>query len=126
MPLLDVSDLLSDPDIAGQAFTVIRSTVTVGMDGQGIGTVSTIQAIGSVQPAGSQDLMRLPEGDMQTGAIKIRTVFRLTSGGADFSKDIVQWPASTGARYFVQTVDDWSQFGVGYVEALATLADINP
>lgn len=124
MPLLDVSDLLSDPDIAGQAFTVVRNAVTVGMDGQGVASPQTTNAIGSVQPAKSSDVVRMPDGTWQTGTIVVRTTFRLSSGDANTKPDIIVLPS--GVRYFVQNTDDWSDFGVGFVTAMASLADVNP
>lgn len=126
MPFLDVSDLLSDPDIAGQAFTVTRSVVSVAADGQAVATPTTFQATGSVQPAKSSDLQRLPEGAYQQGALRIRTITPLISGDASRNPDVIRWPAVTGPRYFVQSVDDWTQFGAGFVDALVTLADVNP
>lgn len=126
MAFIDVTDLLTDPEIAGQSFTVLRSAITVGTDGQSSATATTIPIIGSVQPAKSSDMQRLPDGTSQVGTIRIRTTFRLTSGGASTGPDVIVWPASTGLRYVVQTSDDWTQFGAGFIDALATLADINP
>lgn len=127
MPFLDVAELLSDPEIAGQAFDVIQIASVAGTNGESVlSPTTTLNVIGSVQPARSFDLQRLPDGEFQKGALKIKTTFALTSGGAGKSADVVRWPAGTGAHYTIQTVDDWSQFGVGFCDAIATLADINP
>ena len=124
MPLLDVSDLLSDPDFA-TTFSVTRSSASADTGGiNQVASVTTQNVIGVVQPANSSDLQRLPDAEYQKGALTIFTTFRLISGGAGQTADIIGW---NGANYTVMTTDDWSQYGgPGYIKALVTLVDLNP
>lgn len=126
MPFLDVSDVLSDPDFA-TTFDVLRSTITT-VKGRGVSTTQTFAGvIGVVTPAGSNDLKRMPEAARMSGAITIHTTFRLTSSGLQpdgttADADIVSWQ---GRQWSVLSVDDWTQFGAGFVRAAATMLSLN-
>lgn len=128
MPFIDVDDLLLDPEIAGQSFTVTRSTTSAS--NQGLtqpGTPAVIAALGSVQPATSNELQRMPDLERISGAITVRTPFALIAGGKDpvtgldRTADIVTWK---GVQYTVESVQDYSDFGGGYVEALCSRIDL--
>lgn len=121
MPLLDVAFLTSDPEFA-TTFVVIRATKTVGSNGRTQLTPQTIPGVvGSVQPAGSLDLQRLPEGSNLRGAVAIWTSFILTDGqlSEDLTADQVDW---NGHLYTVLSVEDFTQFGQGFVKAVCQLA----
>jgi len=115
MPLLDVSDVLSDPDFA-TVFDVVRTTTAVSGGRTVLQSQTTANVIGVVQPASTRELERLPEAERTRGAITIYTTFALNAGSAGFTADTVNW---NGSSYTVMSVDDWSQFGAGYVKALA-------
>ena len=77
-------------------------------------------------PAGSNDLKRMPEAARMSGAITIHTTFRLTSGGLQpdgttADADIVTWQ---GRKWSVLSIDDWTQFGAGFVRASATMLSL--
>ncbi|MFW6681749.1 MULTISPECIES: hypothetical protein [Komagataeibacter] len=113
MPLLDVSDNLLDPDFI-QTLTVTRPTQTV--DSQGMTQIAeTSQSFyGAPVPLTSQELIRNPNAELLAGGIRVYTRFVLDSGSPDTSADIVTFG---GKRYTVVSVDDWSNFGAGYVAA---------
>ena len=121
MPFLDVSDVLLDPDFA-TTFTVTRSAAAAGADGNNVVTPSApISVTGVVEPANSNDLRRLPDAESLTGTIAIYTPFALNVLSANTTADIVTW---NGRQYTVIDVEDWSQFGAGYVRALARMLSL--
>lgn len=112
MPLINLNDVLLDGDIAGQTFSVARSTevLTRGVRSDTLAQFPGLR--GAVQPATSQDLMRVPELENLDGAITIWSAFR-------FAKDdIATW---NGDDYLVKSADDWTQFGGGFMRATCKL-----
>lgn len=123
MPLLDVSELLSDPDFA-DTITVTRRTETRGNDGLAVISNQTFQDIDAVvTPAKGTDLAQLPDLSRTEGVVLVYTTFRLTNGQASTKADIVTW---NGATYIVLNVNDYSQFGDGYIKALCQLNSLYP
>lgn len=121
MPLLDLSELMTDPTFV-EAFTVIRATKATGDNGRTKLTPQRIpNVIGGVQPAGSLDLQRLPEGSNLRGAVAVWTKYILTDGqlSEDLTADQIEW---NGHLYTVMSVEDFSQFGEGFVKAVCQLA----
>lgn len=122
MPFVDVTGILFDPDVAGQGFIVLRRQETVNNYGESTWTTERIQAIGSVTPSGSQELMREDAYDAQAKSIKIATTFRLRGvakgpNASRFKPDIVLW----NDNYFeVISPDDWTPFGAGFVDVELT------
>ena len=128
MPLLDVTDTLTDPDFA-TTFSVFRQATIAGSNGETQLTSSTSpNVVGVVTPANSNDLKRMAEVERLTGAIAIHTTFLLVAGGlqADgettLTADVVIW---RGRQYTIFAVDDWSQFGAGFVRATATMLSLS-
>ena len=122
MPLVDVSDLLFDPDIAGQSFIVLRRQETVNNFGESTPTTAKIPAIGSVQPEGENDLIREEGQDAQSKTIIVVTAFRLRGvakgpNNTRFKPDIVLWE---GNYFEVISLKGWGDFGFGFVEATCT------
>lgn len=123
MPLVDVTDILFDPDVAGQSFTVIRRQETVNVYGESISVVKHVpDVIGSVQPKGDQSLIRDGDYDAQARTIIVVTTFRLrgvSKGPNDiqFKPDIILWK---GNHYEVSTMTGWEDFGAGMIEVEAT------
>ncbi len=125
MPLLDVSELFSDPDFA-TTFYVERTTEDVQPNGRNrpVTAITTDPVVGVVQPAGPTTLARLAEGSNLTGAVEIWTKFPLSNGkGNDYQgADVVIWQ---GARYTVIDSEPWLEYG-GHYRVVARLADLNP
>ena len=115
---IDVTDVVLDPDMGGHAFQVVRESDTVDNDGLRQTTWTKVaEAFGSVQPADSSALERLPEAERLNGAIMVYTPFPLSAGSGDMTADVVWWG---GRHYTVKTVNGW-QFGRGWTAALCTL-----
>ena len=81
MPLLDVSDVLTDPDFV-TTFDVFRSTQAISSGGIAADSPEPVNAsvIGVVEAASTFELQRLPEAQRQKGAIYIYTQYRLSDG----------------------------------------------
>lgn len=122
MPLVDVTDILVDPDIAGQSFTVIRRQEIVNDFGESTVVKAQIPAVGSVQPEGENDLLREDAFDAMAKTIIVVTSFRLRGvakgpNKSRFKPDIVLWE---GNYFEVVELKGWGDFGFGFVEATCT------
>lgn len=111
MALLDVSDVLLDPDFA-DSLQADRITKTVGNDGIAIETKTTKRLTGVVTNAGGDRLKRLAIGERVDGCILVHCRYRLNEG------DVITWQSR---RYTVMSVDDYSNFGRGFVAATCEL-----
>lgn len=123
MPLLDVADVLFDPDFA-DVFDVVRYAESVNERGRSVRSEMPLRNIsGVIQNVSELSLQRLPDGARLANTIEIHTTFALTSGvgGQDADEVIFQ-----GATYTVTDVADWSRYGVGYYRALCQMKDIEP
>lgn len=121
MALLDVSDVLDDPDFH-TTIVVNRRAVVTASDGRAVASPVTVTTIGVVVPDGGVDLIQNAEGESVTGDITIYTRFALTQGDAQFGPDAVVW---NGAEYRVIQSQNWL-FGSGYTKAVLKLATLNP
>lgn len=129
MPDIDVTDLLSDPDIAGDEFTVKRRQETVNTFGRSVVATVPLDACGPVFPAGDNSLIRQDAFDAEANTITVVTEFRLRgpskSGGLQFKADLVEWPRQSGNHYIVRTTNDFSRYGAGMIEAECTSIDFS-
>lgn len=114
MALLDVTDVLLDPDFM-DSMTYLRNAQVVGTNG-----VASITApvpapmYGVVTSRDGDSLKRGPDGEYNDDTITIHTMTRLISGEDDNTADIVIWK---GKQYTVEHVNDYSHFGQGFVAA---------
>ncbi len=118
MPDLDASDILLDPDFCDYSLTCSRNVATVGENGVASLTSTVIDFAGVVTQIETQDLTRLPDGERITGRILICTPFRLRSGDAAYTADVVTW---LGNQYTVIAIENYSTFGRGFIEATCEL-----
>lgn len=120
MATIDVSELLSDPDFES-SFEVIRSIETVGSDGRAVFTTTDFDACGVIQPASGRSLQLLPDSVRIEGAIQIWTQQTLHMNDGDHSADIIKWQHR---HYIVSNIQDFSNYGEGYLQAVCTLHDL--
>lgn len=125
MPDIDVTDVLLDSEVAGEEFTYTRRPETVTPAGRGVRATQVYPAFGSIQPVEDNSMMRTEDFDAAANTIQIVTITRLRGasqdqGGNQFAPDIVTWK---GNEYVVKTVEDFSQYGAGYILAVATSED---
>lgn len=124
MPQLDVSEGLGDSLMSGEKFTVIRRQQVVNNFGETTTQTQNFQVRGSITPARSE-LMREEAFQTQTKIIRVITSFRLRFlsekvGGIQYQPDVVLW---NGNHYLVRTLDDYSRYGQGFVQAECSSID---
>lgn len=122
MPLLDVSELLTDPDFA-DTITVYRQAVTITDTGREARTETVTPTIAVVTPDQWSTLQRQAEGSNVSERITVITQFRLMASMDGFDADEITWNSK---RYVVTAVGDCSRFGAGFVEASAELKGMAP
>ncbi len=114
MALIDVSDLLVDPDFI-DSLTLIHRTFTISQYGENTLVETTINTVGSVQPASAKQIQRLPEAlrtaDVRSFFIKAE----IQSDGASQYPDIISFQ---GFRYQIQSVAPWLNYGAGWNEGI--------
>lgn len=133
MPLLDVSDLLSDPDLC-EPLTIIRREQKINDLGRAVLLQTTISPApyGSIQSKdtaiGGNQLERQPEGQYRAAAFDVYTQFALRGPavdgcGQDWQPDVIMF---NGDPYVVTLINDYTHFGAGYVHAeIASMSQID-
>lgn len=110
MAQIDVSDLLLDPDFV-DPISIIRRTSSVNSFGENVTTELAIFTVGSIQPASSNTISRLPEAlrmaDVRDFFIKIEII----QDGATLYPDVLIFQ---NIRYQVQTAAPWLNYGRGW------------
>ncbi len=102
-------------------FTLTRgtaSTFSKGRAAKGVVTV-TIES-GSIQALREEELLQLPEGQRNKGAIVIYTepglVLLSLNETDNIPADIIEF---NGQKYEVQIVEDWTYLGIGHNRTIA-------
>jgi hypothetical protein len=121
MPDLDVSDILGDPDIAGELITVVRNTRATNVKGRGVDTPTTFTTYGNVQPASGRQIQTLPEAMRQSASISVTVPVRLIGLKAGTAPDIITWDSN---QYRVMSVQPYGNYGAGYWAAVCTMLDL--
>lgn len=120
MPLLDVTEVLLDPDFADDSLICRRQTQTTDDDNFPINTPQEFPFSGVVTVDRSLEARRMAAGQNINGAILIVTQFRLTQGsksindGPNLDADLVIY---NGGLYRVTFVDPYTRYGAGFVQA---------
>jgi|GEM_PF-801361 len=125
MPFLDVTGLLSDPDLA-DTFDVIRRQEQVGQDGVSRILLTVFKGVvGVVSPASPNQLQQTPDGRRMQNAVTVVTTFRLQGVAKDevqrtYQPDLVRWSSDL---YQVRAINEYTRFGAGFVEAVSEAVD---
>lgn len=120
MPLLDVTEVLLDPDFVDFSLICRRQIQTTDDDNFPINTPQEIPFSGVVTVDRSLEARRMAAGQNINGAILIVTQFRLTQGsksindGPNLDADLVVY---NGGLYRVTFVDPYTRYGAGFVQA---------
>lgn len=128
MPLIDVSDVLMDPDFLDTSLVCHRQIQTVDADNFPTNTPQDIPFSGVVTVDRSLEAKRMAAGQNINGAILIVTQFRLTQGQPEtdtaprLDADIVTY---SGRDYRVTFVDPYTRYGAGFVQAHCELLDFD-
>lgn len=113
MALIDVTDLLTDPDFT-DPITIISRTSTVDAHGENQLADTSRAAVAVVEAASGETLKRLPAGAVVSDYITVYTNEHLVADSPGGYADVVQWQ---GKRYQVQVVTDWTNWGPGWTQA---------
>ena len=112
--MIDVSDLLHDPDFA-TVFDVVRRTAAVGTNGRNATTPIALYAVVGVVTGGSSGaLKRAAEYGASSRAITVHTTTRLYDTTDGRLPDLIAW---RGTTYIVDRVADYGEFGQGFWSA---------
>lgn len=120
MALLDVSDIVLDPDFA-DTLQCIRSTQVIGTNGRASNTPVTTSFTGVVTQNEGDLLDRIETGQKIKGSITVHSKYPLIEGAPNVTADIVVWK---GRQYTVTRLDDYSHFGRGFTAAQCDLLPI--
>lgn len=115
MPRIDMSELITDQDFAQNYIVHRKSGSFVG--GRWVQTETAITVNGVVSPAGSKEIMQVPEGDRTSLIMSFHStveifVTRRTAAAAGTS-DEIEW---RGNRYRIHQVYPYADYG--YYKAL--------
>lgn len=114
MAQLDVSDLLLDP-VFVDTLTLIHRTPTINSMGENTLVEASVVTVGSVQPASTKQIMRLPEAlrlaDVRSFFIKAE----IKCDGSTTYPDIISFQ---GKRFQVQSAAPWLNYGAGWNEGI--------
>lgn len=112
MALIDVSELLVDPDFVDVAY-LIQRTPTVSSFGENSLSEESSKTVASVQPASGKVIQRLPEALRVANLKSFWIKGTIVADGSSAYPDIISFQ---GKRYQVQTVFDWTNWGAGWAE----------
>ena len=120
MPYLDVTEVLSDPDLA-DVFEVVRRQAVVNSHGELVPViVQRFPAVtGVCTPTGNNSLVRADAYQSQMNSLQVLTTFRIRSASKDadgimWMPDLVRYRGDT---FVVKSLNDFAQFGPGFVQA---------
>jgi len=110
MALIDVSELMFDPDFV-DSFTIVRRVPTINNYGENTVADTSVAAYGSVQAADGDTAKRLPDGVQLANFITVFTNAVIIADASGRYVDQVIWNSKT---YNVFQVVPWNNFGAGW------------
>ena len=117
---MDITSILSDPDLGGTTFTVIRRVFRADSGTSTQIAESTSTATGCIHPGSAETLSQLPEEDRREEFIVIYTTFALSLGSSEgitfTAPDRILW---NSRAWRLVRVKPWNPFG--FVQAFAVL-----
>ncbi|WP_208093576.1 head-tail adaptor [Serratia ureilytica] len=122
MPLLDVTEVLLDPDFVDTTLVCHRQIQIRDDDNFTTNTQQDIPFSGVVTVDRSLEARRMAAGQNINGAILIVTQFRLTQGQPGLDADVVTY---RGREYRVTFVDPYTAYGAGFVQAHCELMEFD-
>lgn len=113
MPLLDVSEVILDPEFAEQ-ITVLRRPIVM-VAGRATSPKWQRYCVPAVVNSGVSALDRA-NGDQQSmpNKVSVHTLFRLQGPAPGYQPDYVVWRDD---NYIVTSLDDYSRYGAGFTRA---------
>lgn len=120
MALLDVSEILTDPDFV-DTFVVVRRQEGISDKGRAVLTLTGLAASGVVNMAGPNDLRRLPDAQLQDRTLSIVSRFPFFGASVGYQPDLIQWREGL---YIVSVLDLYPQYGRGFYQVIAPSIDL--
>lgn len=121
MARLDVNDVLTDPDFMDGGLICYRKAQIIGDDGIAV-INETPSLFSAVVTSGGGDVRRNDVGEIETGSITVHTAFKLQAGADGYTADEILW---SGQRWTVEKINNYTNFGRGFVEATCTLKPLS-
>jgi hypothetical protein len=122
MALIDVSELLTDPDFTNTV-TLIRRASSVNSYGENVLTETSSSITAVVQGANTETLERVPEGARLSDLIDVYYKGVLHAESQSGYADVIVFG---GKRYQVfQVIEDFMNFGAGFTKAVCKLEPVN-
>ena len=122
MALIDVSDLLRDPDFTN-VVTLVRRSSSINEHGEHVMTETPCNILASVQGANAEDIVRLPEGARLSDIITVYYRGDLQPESKGGYSDLIVWQ---GRRYTVKIVDEnFMNFGAGFTRAICVMEEVS-
>lgn len=121
MALIDVSELMTDPDFTDKAVLIRRSSA-VNTNGEHVivDYRTTITAV--IQGLGAESIQRVPEGARLSGMIEVYFQGQLLAERQGGYADIIEW---RGRRYQVFDVpEEFMNHGAGFTKAICKLEQV--
>jgi hypothetical protein len=120
MVAFDLRDAVLAPEFMDN-FQVVRRSQQIDNYGRANNIpVWTVVAIGVVTAASPDQLRRLPDQQNMSKTIEIVTTFPLQGPSEGVDPDLISW---NGNAYIIQILDDWSNYGPGFVHVVCTSTD---
>lgn len=110
MAQIDITELLTDPDFVDPIVIISRFSL-VNDFGENVLTESPFKSVGSVQPADSKTIERLPEALQSADVRSFWVKGEISSGGKNKYPDIIFF---RGQRFQVQSAAPWLNWGAGW------------
>ena len=122
MALLDVSEVIGDPDFTSEV-TLISVVQSTDADGEPVVSDSASVTVQAVVTSDIKTLSRLPDEFHRAGTILVRVLKSYVPEGFQGSGwDAVLW---RGRRFTVVDTADYSQFGNGFLRMTCVPEDAN-
>lgn len=120
MALIDVNELLYDPDFVSEAGALfyVRNVASIGEDGIVTTTPQRHAFEGAVYPDRPANLDFYPEASRVASRIKIVTFTRLQTMTDTTQADTIQWESK---EFLVRAIEDYTNYGGGFVVATCEL-----
>lgn len=118
MARLDVSRVLSDPRFKEKNIICIRKVQEVNDKGRAENKECQTKFSGVVTSNDGLNIDRRPDGSLVSGVINVVTRFNLVAGKEHRDSDEICW---RGKHYYVNSVEDYSHFGRGFIQAVCIL-----
>lgn len=122
MALLDISEVLTDPDFMDNGLVCERSKEIVNDDGMVELTTETFTFSAVVTTNEGTRLEREMDLERISGSITVHSIFKLIDGSGDLTADIITWK---GKRYTVTKIDDYGHFGRGFTKAICNIIPVS-